>query len=149
MKFLYNFLMVMLSISLLTACSNSYDSPESTARTFYCEIFSGNVNKAIDMVDLSDMAKHVGEVSGKPFNQKLAEGQLNRMYHQMQRQITQIGEIKSIQTRDVIYYDNNTRAIVRVGITFKINTNVAKNESTSIQELQLKRFGDRWKIMAQ
>ena len=94
---------------ILAACGG--DSPDKTAKTFFKELFSGDANKAVDLIYIPPEAGDKGA--------EMAKGKITMMASEMQAQIKKEGSI-DVSTGEVTYTNaDKTEATVKITLTGK------------------------------
>lgn len=116
MKKLLQILCLTFFAGVLAACGG--DGPDKTAKTFFKELFSGDANKAVELIYIPPGAGDKGA--------EMAKGKITMMAGEMQAQIKKEGSI-DVSTGEVTYgevtYTNadKTEATVKVTLTGKKN----------------------------
>ena len=117
--------------AILTACG---DGPDKTAKTFYEEIFSGDANKAVELIYIPPEAGDKGA--------EMAKGKITMMASEMQAQIKKEGSI-DVSTGEVTYTNaDKTEATVKITLTGKKNG----KEHSETNNVRLIKTDKGWRI---
>ena len=130
MRLLKNGLFVLFSALLLVACSSG-NSPEKVAESFIQAAATGNVDKAIELIDLPEADK----------NEQLAiKGKVSMMLAEMATGFEKKGDgFKSAKSVDTKYNPDKTVAMVAIEVTFK-------NKETMTEDVKTIKTKQGWKI---
>ena len=109
MKKLMQTLCLAFFAGILVACGG--DGPDKAAKTFFEELFSGDANKAVELLYIPPEAGDKGA--------EMAKGKITMMAGEMQAQIKKEGSI-DVSTGDVNYTNaDKTEATVKVTLSGK------------------------------
>ena len=112
MKKLMQTLCLVFFAGVLAACGG--DSPDKTAKTFFEELFSGDANKAVELLYIPPEAGDKGA--------EMAKGKITMMASEMQTEVKKEGGI-DVSTSDVNYTNaDKTEATVKVTLSGKKNS---------------------------
>ena len=130
MRLLKNGLFVLFSALLLVACSSG-NSPEKVAESFIQAAATGNVDKAIELINLPEADK----------NEQLAiKGKVSMMLAQAATSFEQKGGgLKSVKAVNTEYNADKTAARVAVEVTLK-------NKETTTESIKTIKTKKGWKI---
>ena len=132
MKKLMQTLCLALFAGILAACGG--DSPDKTAKTFYEEIFNGDVSKAVKLIYIPP---EFGEQGAE-----MMKGKISTAAVEMQTQVKKEGGI-DVSTSDVNYTNaDKTEATVKVTLSGKKN---GKEHSKS-NNVSLIKTDKGWKV---
>ena len=131
MKKLFQTLTLVFFAAILTACG---DGPEKTAKTFFKELFSGDANKAVELIYIPPEAGDKGA--------EMAKGKITMMASEMQAQIKKEGSI-DVSTGEVTYTNaDKTEATVKITLTGKKNG----KEHSETNNVRLIKTDKGWRI---
>lgn len=130
MKKLMQTLCLAFFAGILAACGG--DGPDKTAKTFFEELFSGDANKAVELIYIPPEAGDKGA--------EMAKGKITMMAGEMQKKVKEEGGV-TISTGEVNYTNaDKTEATVELIMTKK------KDNKQRTEKVPLIKTNKGWRI---
>lgn len=121
-------------VALMLAACGANTSPEKVAEKYVYSLYAGDAETALKLIQLPDDEKKEAGV------EDMVRGKVKAMVAQEKAKADAKGGVKNIVVSPAEYSDENTRAQVKVTISFK------KDENSENDTVRLIKTDDGWKI---
>ena len=134
MKYCYRFFLLLTLLVFCAACGEKANDPAEVVKSFYTELLEGDIDKAIEMINSSNV-----DPDKLPESKAQAKVLLTFMRSLFQKS----GGIASIETEQLTYNADKSEAEVSLAITVN---NPFDGVKTRTEHFFLKKIDGNWKI---